>query len=102
MTESSAALCSRLEGDVDRLIAKLNDLKADNARLAAEVSRLRGELEFCQAEAMDSRKELECCKLGLALRGADYAESGYTPDEAKRRISQMVRGIDECIALLKQ
>lgn len=96
MASSVIELSNRLEEGVGRLIEALGELRVRNARLAAEVARLRAELEASHEETREVRRELESCRVGLALRSADAS------GEAQRYISQLVRGIDECIALLKQ
>lgn len=102
MASSVIELGNKLEEGVGRLIEALGQLKAHNARLAAEVARLRAELEASHEETMEARRELESCKVGLALRLADASSDADASGEAQRYIGQLVRGIDECIALLKQ
>ncbi|MCI5777177.1 MAG: hypothetical protein MR215_06085 [Bacteroidales bacterium] len=87
---------------MNRLIGRVVELKAENSKLQAEVSRLTAELEACRSEVQESHRELECCRLGMALRGSVGVNGVPTADEAKRQIDLLVRGIDECIALLKQ
>lgn len=102
MASSVIELGNRLEDGVGRLIEALGELKVQNARLAAEVARLRAELEASHEETREARRELESCRAGLALRRTDDSSDAGASGEAQRYISQLVRGIDECIALLKQ
>lgn len=102
MASSVIELSNKLEEGVGRLIEALGELRVQNARLAAEVARLRAELEASHEETREVRRELESCRVGLALRRADASLVVDASGEAQRYISQLVRGIDECIALLKQ
>lgn len=102
MASSVMELGNRLEEGVGRLIEALGELRTQNVRQAAEIARLRAELEISHEETRAARRELESCKAGMALRSAEASTGGNGADEAQRYISQLVRGIDECIALLKQ
>ena len=102
MTEGFANLGNKLDDNVNKLIAKLNELKDINAKQSEEINRLNAELDFCKAQVIKSQRDLECCKTALALKANDNAQHAATTDDARQQINQLVRGIDECIALLKQ
>ena len=91
-----------MRGAVRRLIAKSKELKSRVVQLESENSSLRETIGEKDGEIERLRRQLECCRLGLALRGSSSDTEGYTREDAKKRISRMVREIDECMALLKQ
>lgn len=99
---ANAGLAMSMRNAVKRLIGKARELKSSVSQLQMENEGLKEELRKRDEEVSVLRQQLESCKLGIALRDSASDSSGYTRDEAKRRISRMVREIDECIALLKQ
>lgn len=102
MTDSSDELSSRLDDGVNRLIAKVNDLKALNLKQSEQIDSLKHQLDEARRDADTYRDELDSCQLAIALGDGSAKDHSHTTDEAKKQISHLVRGIDECIALLKQ
>lgn len=102
MTDGFAELSNRLDEGVGRLISKIEELKSLNTKQSAEIKRLTDELEESRKEAEASRRELECCKVGMLIKEKTSIDGSTDYDQVKKQISQLVRGIDECIALLKQ
>ncbi len=102
MASGNIELKDKLEDVINRLIFKANNLKLQVNRLQKQNRSMQEELEHKDIEISDLKRQLECSRLGLALRGGAAGESAYTPEEAKKKISRIVREIDECIALLKE
>ncbi len=102
MASGNIELKDKLEDVVNRLIFKADNLKLQVNRLQKQNSYMQEELSRKDDEIADLKRQLECSRLGLALRGSAAEETAYTPEEAKKKISRIVREIDECIALLKE
>lgn len=99
---ANSRLADALRNAVKRLIGRSKELKSNVIQLQKENESLKGELAEKNGEIALLRQQLESCRLGLALRDSASDTTGYTREEAKRRINRMVREIEECIALLKQ
>lgn len=99
---ANSRLADALRNAVKRLIGRSKELKSNVIQLQKENESLKGELAEKNGEIALLRQQLESCRLGLALRDSASDATGYTREEAKRRINRMVREIEECIALLKQ
>ena len=100
--DAAGRLVDAMRGAVKRLIAKSKELKSQVVHLEKENAHLREDCRKKDVEIESLRQQVEYCKLGLTLRGAASEAGGYTREEAKKKISSMVREIDECMALLKQ
>lgn len=99
---ANGRLANAVQNAVKRLIGKSIELKSKVIQLEKENKALREALAGKNDEICSLKQQLESCKLGLALRDSSSEAAGFSREEAKRRISRMVREIDECIALLKQ
>lgn len=99
---ANGRLANAVQNAVKRLIGKSIELKSKVIQLEKENMALRDVVAKKDNEIYSLRQQLECCKFGLALRDSSSEAAGFSREEAKRRISRMVREIDECIALLKQ
>jgi predicted nucleic acid-binding Zn-ribbon protein len=82
---------------IDELLNRYNVLKSEMAELLRNNTVLR--------EAVSDRdvkiKELETKNERIKLTGALLGESGNA-DEAKKKITELVREIDRCVALLNK
>lgn len=99
---ANGQLANAVRNSVKRLIGKSIELKSKVIQLEKENMALKEVVAKKDDEICSLKQQLESCKLGLALRSSSTESAGFTREEAKRRISRMVREIDECIALLKQ
>lgn len=99
---ANVRLAGAAQDAVRRLIERSTSLKSKVNQLQKENESLRDDLAAKTEEVSRLQQQLESCRLGLALRDSSAEVSGYTREEAKRRIVRMVREIDECIALLKR
>ena len=86
-----------LNRKLDELFNKYNDLKTGYKDLKTANEELRNELQ--EREAMI--KELEIRYERIKLSGALLGDGEHTT-EAKKKITELVREIDRCVALLNR
>jgi predicted nucleic acid-binding Zn-ribbon protein len=84
-----------LNRKIDELIKSYKTLKEQNSDLKARAEALERELEEREATLKELEKRYDRIKLTGALIG-----DGGNATEAKRKINDLVREIDKCIALL--
>ena len=80
---------------IDELINNYNNLKAEYENLKTGTEVLKARLQEREAEMKELEKKYDRIKLTGALLG-----DGENAIEAKRKITELVREIDKCIALL--
>jgi chromosome segregation ATPase len=80
---------------IDELVNNFNSLKDENLNLKSRNESLKWMLHEREEEMKDVEKKYDRIKLSGALLG-----EGENAVEAKRRINELVREIDKCIALL--
>jgi chromosome segregation ATPase len=90
--------------------SKLQEVKSKFAAFILEVERLRTELKVTQNEVQNLKKQLaekqdELVELHHNLSNRNIAEAvvghnGIEAGEAKQKITELMREIDRCIALL--
>ena len=96
MTAKQDAVINELNTKVERLI-KLYISSLDKSReMEAEMKELQSriQIERMKSENMKLHEEIKTLKVATAI------STGEGSSEAKNRISQLVREIDKCIALL--
>jgi len=86
-----------LNRKLDELLLRYNLLKNENKELKKEAEVLKTKLR----EREDKYKELEINYERIKLSGALLGE-GEKRTDAKRRITELVREIDRCVALLNR
>jgi chromosome segregation ATPase len=86
-----------LNRKLDELLDRYNNLKIEVADLKSGNDALKGRLQ----EREDKLKELEIKYERIKLSGALLGE-GENAFEAKRKITELVREIDRCVALLNR
>ncbi len=84
-------------GKIDELITKFNKVKSDYEELRS----LNKVLESKLVEGEKKIEELEIKNERFRLSGALLGEGEYA-GEAKRKINELVREIDKCVALLNR
>jgi chromosome segregation ATPase len=84
-----------LNRKIDELVNSYNNLKAECENLKSEKDALKVVLQDRETEMKELEKKYERVKLSGALLG-----DGENATEAKRKITELVREIDNCIALL--
>lgn len=80
------------------LITNYKDLKESHMKLQAEHQAIVDELNSLKAKHTDLQLEFKNYQAAMALAGTDNTNAS----DAKRRINQIVREIDKCIALLNR
>jgi len=84
-----------LNEKIDDLVNRFNNLKAECEILKTEKKTLKEVLQDRETEMKELEKKYERVKLSGALLG-----DGENAIEAKKKITELVREIDNCIALL--
>ena len=86
-----------LNNKLDELISRYNTLKSEVADLKTGNEVLRGKLQEQEVKLKELEIKYERVKLSGALLGE--GENGL---EARRKITELVREIDRCVALLNR
>jgi predicted nucleic acid-binding Zn-ribbon protein len=86
-----------LNGKIDDLLKRYISLKDQVSVLKAEHEAMKNKLHDREEEIKEIEKKYERVRLTGALLG-----EGENAREAKRKITEMVREIDRCIALLNR
>lgn len=94
MTAKQDAVINELNIKVERLIKLYISSLDKNREKDSEIKELRGRIEQMKSENMKLHEEIKTLKVATAI------STGEGSFEAKNRISQLVREIDKCIALL--
>jgi predicted nucleic acid-binding Zn-ribbon protein len=97
MSDPKLDIIVELQNKINTLIDRYKSLKEQVGVLNEEKERLVSELD----KANENYRVLEEKYNNLKLTGTILAETG-DPGEAKKRINQIVREIDKCIALLNR
>ena len=84
-----------LKSRVAELIKGYSALRNELAAVRSEKEALSNELEGKEEELSNFKKEFDRVKLSGAILG-----DGDEPQDARKRINELVREIDNCIALL--
>ncbi len=84
-----------LNSKIDELIQRYNNLEQENINLNTLNEEYEKLLQEHEAEIKELEKKYERLKLTGALLG-----DGEMRQEAKKKITELVREIDKCIALL--
>lgn len=90
-------IVSELRGQISRLISLYQDLKLEKEKLVLEKMELLEKVESLRKENEEVKHQYETLKLAKTFAG----NSGDS-QQAKNKISQIVREIDKCIALLNK
>ena len=94
MTAKQDAVINELNTKVERLIKLYISSLDKNREMDSEMKELRIQIERMKSENMKLHEEIKTLKVSTAI------STGEGSSEAKNRISQLVREIDKCIALL--
>ncbi len=84
-----------MKRSVEELILKYEELKNEVGDLRNELSETRGELENRNEELKELKSRYERMRFSGAILG-----NSEDTEIAKRRVNELVREIDKCIALL--
>ena len=94
MTEKEENIIKELNLKIEQLIKGYISSLDKNKNLEAEIQALRNRIEQLKGENSRLNENIK------ALKVANAISTGDGSSEAKIRISQLVREIDKCIALL--
>jgi predicted nucleic acid-binding Zn-ribbon protein len=86
-----------LNSKIDELLKRYDNLRTNNNELRNENEALKTKLQ----ESSDKIKELETKYERIKLSGA-LMGGGENAFEAKKKITELVREIDRCVALLNR
>ncbi len=86
-----------LNKKLDELLRRYSTLRMENLDLKAELEKLKAILQERDERIKELEKKYERSKLTGALMGG-----GENALEAKRKITELVREIDRCVALLNR
>lgn len=97
MAKTKEALLSEMQSKVSRLIVLYENCREANAMLSSEIQEVRARLD--EKELQYKELEQKCINLKAARSLGETPESSL---DAKQKISNIVREIDQCLALLTQ
>jgi len=97
MTDPNSELIIELKDKINRLVQQYQSLKAEVSLLEDEKVRLTNQLEDAHTEYAQLEQRFNNLKLTK-----DLVAGGEESSETKKRINQIVREIDKCIALLNR
>ena len=86
-----------LNRKLDDLLYRYSLIKKEYEELKSENEALKESLQYSEANLNEMKKKYERSKLSGALLG-----EGENAVEAKRKINELVREIDKCVALLNR
>ncbi len=90
-------IVSELRGQISRLISLYQDLKLEKEELVREKMTLLEQVESLNKENEEFKHQYDTLKLAKT-----FAVNTGDSQQAKNKISQIVREIDKCIALLNK
>ena len=90
-------IVSQLREKISRLISLYQDLKLEKEKLVHEKMDLLEQIEILSKENEDFKHQYDTLKLAKT-----FAVNTGDSQQAKNKISQIVREIDKCIALLNK
>ena len=90
-------IVSELRGQISRLISLYRDLKLEKEELVREKMNLLEQVESLTKENDELKHQYDTIKLAKT-----FAVNTGDSQQAKNKISQIVREIDKCIALLNK
>lgn len=94
MASSSETVVETLKTKVEQLMQLYKTTLDKNVKQAQELAFLKGEMQKLEQEKAELEQELQSVRVAGAIGGGESSEV------ARRRIGQLVREIDRCIALL--
>tara|TARA_B110000467_G_scaffold142232_1_gene143528 strand:- start:23 stop:304 length:282 start_codon:yes stop_codon:yes gene_type:complete len=91
------ATIDRLQHKLEKLVAKHEDVKGANVRLTDQMTQLRQQLDTQQESVQELEDKNKILKLSASLHGEEQDTQA-----ARKKINELVREIDKCIALLNK
>lgn len=90
-------IVSELRGQISRLVSLYQDLKLEKEELVREKMTLLEQIESLSKENEEFKQQYDTLKLAKT-----FAVNTGDSQQAKNKISRIVREIDKCIALLNK
>lgn len=97
MADSKVELANQLKQKINMLISRYEELKSQNLLLVTENERLNSELSEMKSEYAQLDDKFSTYKLSQS-----FVDKSGNATDTKKRINQIVREIDKCIALLNR
>lgn len=91
------ATIDRLQHKLEKLVTKHQDVKVANVRLTDQMTQLRQQLDTQQESVQELKDKNKILKLSASLHGEEQDTQA-----ARKKINELVREIDKCIALLNK
>jgi chromosome segregation ATPase len=95
MNEELETRLKALTSTLRNVLSEVNSLKEENSYLKTALEQCREKADTSLKTNRDLNRELESMELAFAVSG-----DGAVDKKAKTRITEMVKEIDRCIALL--
>lgn len=97
MTEKDERLLAEFEIRMRQLMYLCDSLKEENAKLKQALSQKDASMESLASQIEILKAKYDNLKFAKSFSSADQNEV----DQAKRRLSKLVREVDKCITMLK-
>lgn len=97
MTENDKKLLAEFETRMRQLMYLCDTLKEENTLLRQQLSESNSTIEALEEESKQLKTKYDNLKFAKSFASQDENEM----QEAKRRLSKLVRDVDRCIAMLK-
>ena len=85
----------RLQKKIEKLVIKHEEFKSVNFQLNEQLVNLDYQLDLQKKNIQELKEKNKILKLSVSLQG-----DGQDAQSAKKKINELVREIDKCIALL--
>lgn len=97
MTKDKSNTLAELKTNAGRLLHLYREATDERTRLEVRLKAAYAELESARSRIKELESEIQGMKVAMMLSGSDSASD---ISEYQKRLSKMVREIDNCIALL--
>lgn len=82
---------------IETLISRYETLKSENLRLNGEIARLKADNDDKNNKLKALQEKIDRLQLTEAFSGSSTGNS-----DAKRKVAQLIREIDKCMAMLSE
>lgn len=97
MTKDKSNTLAELKTNAGRLLHHYREATDERKRLEVRLNAANAELESARSRIKELESEIQGMKVAMMVSGSDSASD---ISEYQKRLSKMVREIDNCIALL--
>lgn len=95
MTQEEEKILRVFETRVRHLLLKYKEFESELQNLQQQILRQQGELSALQAQNVSLKKSYDTLKMAKMIE-----VSGDDVQDAKKKLSKLIRDVDKCIALL--